>query len=138
MRGFVEIAEHQRVCRERDELRGEVAYLRASTMLTPEQAAYVAIKQRYPRMERATICVVWRLYTARSGALSYDALYEALPGRGGDGSDALLKIVGVYVSQARASFGREAIENVWGFGYRLTRKGAAAIDAALEPERRRA
>lgn len=127
MSGFVSMAEYQRVCEERDELREELAYvretrggpdwirvqLRDALRLTPNEAAILA-----------------KLYADRAKpGVSRGVLLDLLLARGGGESEALPKILDVYVCRIKKKVGRrDIIVTVFGFGFRPTPEGAALVE----------
>lgn len=73
-----------------------------------------------------------RLYRAKGHLVTKWQCEEAIPLKWA-AEDRVSKIVDVYICQIRAALGRDAVETVWGQGYRLSAKGLALMAAAVEP-----
>lgn len=83
--------------------------------------------------------VMLALYAAKGRAVSRLALMEASPPLAGSREDDRdSKIIDVWICHARKLLGRDGIENVRGFGFRLTDAGVLAVRAILEPAQSRA
>lgn len=71
------------------------------------------------------------LYAAKGRPVSTDNLMRAAPNKGYHEDERLRNIVSVYVYYLRKALGKDAIETVYGFGYRLSAKGMAQAAAML-------
>lgn len=113
-------------------LEGELGIQRvADHVLALRQVLDVALReqgaQRRGRNQSAEL--VMALYRANGRPLSRYQLLDAIPSPTGRERDA--KIVDVWVCIARKGIGADAIENVWGRGYRLSQAGIARVAEAL-------
>jgi DNA-binding response OmpR family regulator len=71
-----------------------------------------------------------KLYAAKGKLVSRWALFEGMPGPNGaiPSEDRHPKIVAVIACRTRHRLGQDAIETVWGQGFRMTDIGRAVVD----------
>lgn len=127
-------------CPRCEQLEEEVAYLKAELGLVVGSDDIQALRgamrdagspDRIGRTSPAS--VVMALYRAKGRTLSKYQLMEAIPPRDRAEDDRNEKIVDVWICRARKGIGRDALENIWGKGYRLTPVGMARVAAILSP-----
>jgi DNA-binding response OmpR family regulator len=125
-------------CARCEELEEQVAYLKSELGLSND----VETSDRLRRAMRGTYrpthasgaCgLVLALYAAKGRLRAKWSLMEAIPPRNGGDDDRNPKIIDVYVSCARKGLGHDAIETVWGRGYRMTDVGMERVRAILNP-----
>ena len=118
-----------------EELEEQVAYLKSELGLVAESDALHTLRlaMRVPGSvgRRGPAMVVMALYKAHGRTLSKHQIMEAVPPRSGGDDNREPKIIDVWVSRARKSLGRDAIENVWGQGARLSPQGMALVAGLL-------
>ena len=130
------------MCLRCEELEERVAWLEGELGLVSEneqfrllRTAMLAPSNSRSRVGRAAaVNLVLALYRARGRTLSRPQLLDAIPSPSGN-SERLDTIINVWVCFARRCFGNDAIESVWGKGYRLTDSGMTQVAAILEPGR---
>lgn len=115
------------------ELEEEVAYLRSELGLT-HSAGREANFRKSLGITAQESRFLMALYDARGRMLLKTQLEDAIK-RGFDGK--AQKVVDVYACRVRKRIGFDAIETVWGSGYRITPKGIAIVEA-IEPKERAA
>jgi len=81
--------------------------------------------------------ILYVLYAARGRIVTADALDEMIPAEGGETRDSL-EVFKVQICKMRRAVGSNAIQNVWGKGYRITHLGQMVVEEALEATRRAA
>jgi len=121
---------------ERDELEDEVAYLRSELGLMRDDDDVAALRQAYP-MPRSAARLVLALRAAGQRGLTYQQLDEALPQTRGPDGERQLKVLTVWACHARKALGSDAIQTIWGRGFRISPQGAARVDAALNTQHKR-
>lgn len=111
-----------------DQLTDEVSFLRRELGLVRDQDRIASIKARHRFTGReVAICDVL-LAKAPDVAIAKEALFGAA--WGADADEIEIKIVDVYICKIRAKIGKDAIETIWGTGYRLTPVGRALLSGA--------
>lgn len=121
-------------CAEKDDriawLESELGGRLAADLVDRIRSALIAGGRQSKRAGAAKLIAA--LYDARGRTMTRPQLSDALPSTLGhtERSD---KIIDVWVCHARKSLGKDAIENVWGRGYRLTPIGMARVAAILNP-----
>ncbi len=121
------------MCARCEELEEEVAYLKGELgELTNTTREYETRKRLGLKPQECKLLAA--LYSARrSGFVAGGYLLDIIEANGkkktelNDPQRSLL----VYIHRIRKQLGRDAIENVWGHGYRLTATGVAVYEAAL-------
>lgn len=126
MRGFVEIAEYQRVCEERDVLKEELAYERSERRGGMDETTRLRVALGVPLAVAAML-----LTLRRGGPVARENLLDSLPRPQGRDSDRQPNLVDVYACRIRRLLGNETLRTIWGFGYQLTPDGIAAVERAL-------
>jgi DNA-binding response OmpR family regulator len=113
------------------ELEEQVAYYRSELGLSVDAtqvadlSAAFAIKPCLARM-------VLALYAAHPRVLTVAQIYDAIPHDDeADSTTNPLKIVDVYIHQARRAVGTDFIETVWRVGRRLSAEGREQVASAL-------
>lgn len=71
--------------------------------------------------------VVLALYEARGRVMSFGQILEAVPPRRGGSDERRADLVKVFVCVARKTIGKDAIDTIWGVGYRLTPAGMRRV-----------
>lgn len=121
------------MCDRCEELEEEVAYLRSELGLNQDATDYQRLRvfMRGKSVNaRQAARLILALYQAKGRAMSRLQLLDALPSPS-DKEDRNPNLIGVMVCHARAGLGREAVENVWGHGYRLSDEGVAKVRSIL-------
>ena len=120
-------------CAEKDE---RIAWLESELGLQKDGDAYANLRNvlmtaRTPtsRHTGSAGCVM-ALYHAKGRTMTRLQILEACPSPSGI-EDRVEKVVDVWICFARKSLGREAIESVWGRGYRLTPMGVERVGAII-------
>ena len=126
-------AHHPEPCPRCAELEERIAFLESELGLTKDATLLAEIRTRFGLTAgEATLLQV--LYQSPAGRVARNwTLLEQLPPKEG-GPDRGLKIVDVYICKLRKSIGKDAIETVWGEGYRLTPDARLKLSALLKPE----
>jgi DNA-binding response OmpR family regulator len=119
------------MCAECDELRERVAYLEGELGLALEATKLARLKSTFglsPYLAKFLLA----LYAAKGSARTVLQLMDAVPPqdhareRGQD-------IVAVWACHLRRKLGKDALENCYGVGYRLTPRGIALTASVIEP-----
>ena len=121
---------------DRHELEDEVVYLRSELGLMRDDDDLAALRQVYP-MPRSAARLVLALRAAGQRGLTYQQLDDALPQVRGAEGERQLKVLTVWAHYARKALGFDAVETIWGRGFRLSPQGAARVDAALNTQHKR-
>ena len=100
--------------------RDKVGRLQTSLAITPHQAR-----------------ILYALYVARGRIITFDILHEMIPAEDGAPRDSV-EVFKVQICKMRRAVGSNAIQNVWGKGYRITHLGQMVVEDALEATRRAA
>lgn len=127
MKGFVPLAEYDRVCRERDDLAAEVAYLKGERRDGDDEAleATLRVALRLSPGEARLVAVIW---SGRGHYASRDAIAERAEMCGQTASRDTMNVL---VTRIRGKIGRDAVQNVWGSGFKLSPGGIATVRLAL-------
>lgn len=113
-------------------LEGELGLQRRTEVFNALRApAAPGTRSSFTRNQSAELLAA--LYAADGRTLNRYQLLEAIPSPSGKDRDA--KIVDVWVCWARKHLGKDAIDNVWGRGYRLSPLGMARVAALIEPHK---
>jgi hypothetical protein len=120
----------------RDDLEAEVVYLRSELGLMRDDDDLAALRQAYP-MPRSAARLVLALRAAGQRGLTYQQLDDALPQVRGAEGERQLKVFSVWAHYARKALGFDAVETIWGRGFRISPQGAARVDAALNTQHKR-
>lgn len=125
------------MCARCEELEEEVAYLRSELRLSGSEAEIDRLRDFLgPTGSRGLVVgFVMALHRANGRTLAPWTLLDAMPSPTGnqDRTQELVKSVACF---ARKALGRDAIETVWGRGYRLSPAAMVRITNALaRPER---
>lgn len=133
MRGFVERADYERACEERDAALEELAWFRSEASDADEITAATTLARRLG-IKRSAVKTLLALYAARGRALTLAHLDEAVPAEGNraDGDRNYSICFKVWVHQIRKALGADTIETIYGVGYRLTPKGMGAVASLLK------
>ena len=121
---------------DRHELEDEVVYLRSELGLMRDDDDLAALRQVYP-MPRSAARLVLALRAAGQRGLTYQQLDDALPQVRGAEGERQLKVFSVWAHYARKALGFDAVETIWGRGFRISPQGAARVDAALNTQHKR-
>lgn len=126
------------MCQRCEELEEEVAYLRSELGISINSGEVgvlrAAIRTLSPGNRAGSVGVsrfVLALYHVHGRTLSKYQIMEALPPLNGGDDQRDPKIVDVWACAARKALGRDALENVWGRGVRLTDIGADLVGRIL-------
>lgn len=118
-----------------EDLQDEVRELRRELGQITNEAEVDAIYRQLKvggMNRRGSAQVISILYGAKGKPVSRYSLLRAIPTRyGGEPMDREAKIIDVWVSFARKTFGREYLQTVQGVGYRLTDAGMAKVSEIL-------
>lgn len=118
-------------CPHCDELRERIAYLEGELGLQKEATHLAAIRAFTHgvtirgRMQTAEFILA--LYRANGRVISGPQLMEIIPPHQYGEDDRNHEIVKVWAHGARKILGRQAIQTVWGRGYRLTAEGLERV-----------
>jgi len=112
------------------ELEERVAYLESELGLAQNTARESLFRQAFG-LTGQEARLVMALYDVKGRILSKYQLEDAIQRVAGGTA---LKIADVYVCRVRKRMGYDAIETVWGLGYKLTPKGVAMVDAIEQPK----
>lgn len=117
------------MCQRCEDLEEEVAYLRSEMgeRLRVERVDEVA---RRLKLAPGVTALLLILYGAKGRPVSIYQACEALPSPSKN-EDRNPHLVAVYVTKIRKTLGADAIENVWGNGYRLTQHGMDSVGRLL-------
>lgn len=118
------------MCERCEELEEEVAYLRSELGLTKNATTTQAIRKRFG-FSIAESELAYALYSTTNG-LSRPALEELLIRD--KAAEYESNTLSVYVSRIRQIAGRDFIETLNGFGYRMSPVGRARIYQALNSQ----
>lgn len=123
-------------CPHCEELEERVAWLESELGLRRSAERINRLKRLIPTYRQSgrglAAHLIEALYAANGKMLTKWQIMEALPSPTRN-EERLLKLVDVVVCNARHGLGKDAIETVWGHGYRMTPKGLDAVRAILEP-----
>lgn len=122
------------------ELRERIAWLESELGISRRNEVFQALRapaepgtrSSFTRNQSAEVLAA--LYSANGRVLSRYQLLEAVPSPTGN-EDRNVKIVDVWICWARKHLGRDAIDNIWGRGYRLSPAGMARVAALIEPQK---
>lgn len=123
-------------CQHCEELKDEIAFLKRELGLQADadlvSTVHHALRQtrktnREGRLQSAHFIAL--LYRAHGRMVSYDALLGTVPGIGG--IDREFGLVKVWAHGARKALGHDAIETVWGRGFRMTEIGMKRVAELL-------
>lgn len=114
------------------ELEEENAWLRSELGLI-QGADRLATVRRTFGLQPGDASLVLALYQAKGSVRNKLQLHEAIPAVWVDHDDRGLKIIDVRICRLRKRLGHDAIETLWGQGYRLTAEGIAKVSEALDP-----
>lgn len=119
-------------------LAAEVAYLRSELGLRLDADHEHRLKAAFPKGQVARgLCarMVLALYQAEGRTVTALQLLDAAPPRNPASDDERQhQLVTTVACHVRKALGPDAIENVWGVGYRLTETGIAKVRTILSPE----
>jgi DNA-binding response OmpR family regulator len=114
----------------REELEGEVTYLRGELGLITSASAMVAVKNA-TGLSEAPARALLALYRNKGRLTAKHQLLDAVPARGGvDERDP--KMADVWVCLIRAATFPTVVQTVWGLGYAITTVGSELVTTALE------
>lgn len=120
-------------CADKDE---RIAWLESELGLRRDTDGYAVLRAAMRQATTHSWCAarfVYTLYCARGRAMTVEQIMDGMPPKQG-GEDARdSKIVAVWVCRARKALGHDAIENIWGKGYRLTPSGLSQVATILAP-----
>lgn len=108
------------------ELRERIAYLESELRIQADDTEFARVKSAF-RLEPMSTRIVLALWKARGDVVSRWRLEELIRGDN-DCSEGLLK---VHVSRVRKRMGADAVENVWGRGYRLSDEAIGRVAGAI-------
>jgi DNA-binding response OmpR family regulator len=120
-------------CAEKD---ARIAWLESELGLRLETDRYAVLRQAMRLATTHGWCAarfVDTLYAARGRAMTLEQIMDGMPPKAGGDDERDTRIVAVWVCRARKALGRDAIENVWGKGYRLTPLGMSRVAEMLSP-----
>jgi DNA-binding winged helix-turn-helix (wHTH) protein len=120
------------------ELEEEIAYLKGELGIRADAEVVDRIRRGLLTVRiansggkhQAAECLA-ALYAAKGRTVSPWNLMSAVPGPSRLGENRTPNIVTVWIHMCRRLLGREAIENVYGKGYRLTPAGMARVTALI-------
>ena len=122
-------------CAEKDE---RIAWLESELGLQRSANEMGMMREAFPVRPMGASCtglafsVILALYHAKGTTLSVYQLMERIPPKSNHEDDRIPHGVAVWVYRARQILGdRDAIENVWGRGYRLSEEAMARVRAVL-------
>lgn len=110
------------------ELRERIAYLESELRIQADDTEFARVKSAFG-LQPMGVRILLALWKARGGVVSVWRLEEMIRGMDGDCSENLIR---VHISRLRSGIGRDAVENVWGRGYRLTGEAINRVDAVLD------
>jgi DNA-binding response OmpR family regulator len=116
------------MCARCQELEEEVAWLKGELGLRLDADKIAVLSNAFGFSPNQTKMAL-TLLASNGRPVTRIQLDEAMPGA----PERSYSYVSVYVSHIRQALGFDAIETVWGQGYRLTPAGAEKIRAALAP-----
>lgn len=127
------------MCQRCEDLEEEVAYYRTELGISDDNDRYASLRNAMREAAKGhrigghgSVELVRTLYQAGGRVLTRWQILEAVPPTDRRGEDERNpKIVDVWVCATRKSLGHEAIENVWGRGYRLTPFGLDLVGRIL-------
>lgn len=120
-------------CAHCEDLKEEIAYLKSELGLQVDSGQVAAIRDAFGLTEqKARILLV--LYKARARTISIAQFHDALPCRYGK-EERSEKLVQSSISQLRKIVGADAVDTLYGQGYRLGQRMRARIDAILMRDR---
>lgn len=122
----------RRVLEERNE---EIAALRRQVSAGADDAVLDAIAVGC-RLARQEAWLLATLYAARGRILSKERLNEVMPSPAGnwEPSEREPKILDVIACRVRSKLDREAIQTVWGKGFRITAIGSSLVERMIAGE----
>lgn len=127
-KGFVPKDEYMRVVRERDTLRETVLYYQDQEREELAANTQAALRRAY-YLQPQEAQVIMALVRAKGRMVKKVDLWARV---WGEDSDTSLKILDVRICHIRRKMGSNAIETLWGQGYRLTETGLGLYEKALD------
>jgi DNA-binding response OmpR family regulator len=119
------------MCARCEALEEEVAFLKSELGHRNVAERFDALR-RACGMRKGVAALVLRLLDASGRLVTYEQLAGAIPNVSTNPEDRCVEITKVYASAARQLLGKDAIETVWGEGYRLSKAGSARVSKMLE------
>ena len=116
-------------CPHCDDLRERIAWLESELGLRVDPGKAETVRRALKVTPQAA-SILLALFQAGGQMVSRAMLDDAMPAVRRD-PDFSTNVVDVMVCKARKRLGRDAIENVWGRGYRMTPDGLARVGAIL-------
>lgn len=110
------------------ELRERIAYLESELRIQADDTEFARVKSAFG-LQPMGVRILLALWKARGGVVSVWRLEELIRGMDGDCSENLIR---VHICRMRSGIGRDAVENVWGRGYRLSGEAINRVDAVLD------
>lgn len=131
------------MCQRCEELEERVAWLESELGLQRDADVEARMLAAFPHQagvpyhpsRRGALRALLALYQAKGRPVTHLQILEAVPPANGGDDERTSNLVATWVCVARRIVGRDAIESVWGKGYRLTPTGLARVSAALEADR---
>jgi DNA-binding response OmpR family regulator len=120
------------------ELQERVSWLESELGLQRSSAEWALLKRVFPASKDGhgangvALKTIMALYHARGRPLSCLQIMEAVPPRGGGDDERYAESVRCWIVRARQIAGSDAIETVWGRGYRLSDVAMKKIKSVLE------
>lgn len=124
------------VQRELNQLRDELkeAYARIEELskaaLNPDHYDQALVLAHTLKLTHKEAVLLLALYDGRTRVLRKDSLMDILYGSSG-GREPEIKIIDVFVCKIRKKVGFDAIDCIWGAGYKLTAVGQALVYSTL-------
>lgn len=109
------------------DLRERIAYLESELGVQASDTEFARVKAAFGLQPMSTR-IVLALWKVRGDVIGRWRLEELIRGDGEDCSEGLLK---VHISRVRKRLGKDAVDNVWGRGYRLSDEALGRVDAAV-------